>query len=150
MTALRPWPVTVNEIAYIQDSKTNVMSDTKWDHVTDIVVVGSRAARYCAAVTARSEGAEVLMIEKGTGERGASKCSGGEFWTPNNRFQKERGITDAKEDAVKYMARCSYPQLYDPSDRRLGLPKRETTSSWRSATMPPRCPSYSRRSGPSR
>jgi ribulose 1,5-bisphosphate synthetase/thiazole synthase len=98
MIALRPWPVAVNEIAYIQDSKTNVMSDTKWDHVTDIVVVGSRAARYCAAVTARSEGAEVLMIEKGTGERGASKCSGGEFWAPNNRFQKERGITDAKEE----------------------------------------------------
>lgn len=40
------------------------MATEKWDHETDILVVGSGAAGYAAAISARSRGAEVIMVEK--------------------------------------------------------------------------------------
>jgi succinate dehydrogenase/fumarate reductase flavoprotein subunit len=101
------------------------MSVKKWDSATDIVVVGSGAAAYATAITARSRGAEVIMVEKGSIAGGTTGRSGGGFWIPNNRFQKEKGIKDPKDDAVRYMARYSFPQLYNPVDQRLGLPENE-------------------------
>ncbi|MFA5313751.1 MAG: FAD-dependent oxidoreductase, partial [Methanomassiliicoccales archaeon] len=101
------------------------MSGRSWDHVADIVIVGSGAAGYSAAITARSRGAEVIMIEKAASHGGTTMRSGGGFWTPNNRFQREKGIDDPKEDAVRYMARYSFPQLFNPNAPRLGLPQNE-------------------------
>lgn len=91
----------------------------------DILIVGSGAAAFSAAITAKKHGAQVIMLEKGSVIGGTTLRSGGGFWTPNNRFQKEFGITDAKEDALKYMARYSYPQLYNPEDSMLGLMKHD-------------------------
>ncbi len=51
--------------------------------------------------------------------------SGGGYWIPNNKFQREKGIKDVKEDALRYMVRYSYPQLYNPEAPRLGLPENE-------------------------
>ncbi len=65
------------------------------------------------------------MVEKSALAGGTTLRSGGGFWTPNNRFQREKGIADAKDDAIRYMARYSFPQLYDPADARLGLPQNE-------------------------
>lgn len=101
------------------------MTERAWDHETDIVVVGSGAAAYSAAIVARSTGAEVTMVEKADAHGGTTIRSGGGFWIPNNRFQRERGIADSKQDALRYMARYSYPQLYNPSDSHLGLPDHE-------------------------
>ncbi len=101
------------------------MSEKKLDYEKDIVVVGSGAAAYTAAITARAAGAEVIMVEKGSLYGGTTLRSGGGFWIPNNRFQWEKGIEDPKEDAVRYMARLSFPQLYNPDDPRLGLPENE-------------------------
>jgi len=95
----------------------------KFDQEADILVVGSGAAAFSAAIAARTQGAEVIMLEKGTIIGGTTLRSGGGFWIPNNRFQREKGITDAKEDALRYMARYSYPHLYNPEDSRLGLPE---------------------------
>jgi len=92
---------------------------------TDVLVVGSGAAAFSAAVTAKKQGAEVIMLEKGSIIGGTTLRSGGGFWTPNNRFQKEEGIVDAKEDALRYMARYSYPQMYNPEDPMLGLMKND-------------------------
>mgnify|MGYP000879218646 FL=1 len=97
----------------------------KFDEVADILVVGSGAAAFSAAITASIRGAKVLMLEKGPIIGGTTLRSGGGYWIPNNRFQKELGIIDAKEDALRYMARYSYPQLYNPEDSRLGLPENE-------------------------
>ena len=101
------------------------MIEKKWDYEKDVVIVGSGAAAYSAAITARSANAEVIMIEKGSLYGGTTLRSGGGFWIPNNRFQREKRIQDQKEDAVRYMARCSFPHLYNPSDPRLGLPENE-------------------------
>ena len=92
---------------------------------TDILIVGSGAAAFSAAITAKKNGTNVIMLEKGTIIGGTTIRSGGGFWTPNNRFQKELGIVDQKEDAIKYMARYSYPQLYNPDNSMLGLMKND-------------------------
>ncbi len=91
----------------------------------DILVVGSGAAAFAAAITAKEKGAEVIMLEKGSIVGGTTMRSGGGFWTPNNRFQKKMGIRDEKKDAINYMARLSYPQLYNPDDPMLGLIKND-------------------------
>lgn len=88
---------------------------------TDIFVVGSGAAAFSAAITAKEKGANVIMLEKSSIVGGTTMRSGGGFWTPNNRFQQQMGITDNKKDATNYMARLSYPQLYNPDDPLLGL-----------------------------
>ena len=94
----------------------------RWDHEVDIVCVGSGAAAMTAAVTARDQGAEVMLLEKmsilggTTGNR-----SGGVAWIPNNAFLRARGVDDKKEDCLKYMARYAYPQTYTPNSPTLGL-----------------------------
>ena len=101
------------------------MAAEKWDHEIDILVVGSGAAGYAAAISARYGGAEVIMVEKAPLYGGTTLRSGGGLWVPNNRFQREKGIEDLREDAIRYMARDSFPQLYNPEDSRFGLPENE-------------------------
>lgn len=101
------------------------MDQKNWNYNADVIIVGSGAAGYSAAITARSNGLEVLMIEKASLIGGTTGRSGGGFWIPNNRLQEEEGIVDSKDDAVRYMARLSFPQLYNPDDAHLGLPDRE-------------------------
>ena len=101
------------------------MAAKKWDNETDILVVGSGAAGYAAAISARHRGAEVIMVEKASLQGGTTLRSGGGLWVPNNRFQREKGIEDRREDAIRYMARDSFPQLYNPKDPRFGLPENE-------------------------
>jgi len=101
------------------------MVNSQWNYEADVIVVGSGAAAYSAAITSRSKGAEVIMVEKAVLYGGTTLRSGGGFWIPNNRFQKEKGIVDKKEDATRYMARYSFPHLYDPNDPHLGLPENE-------------------------
>ena len=91
----------------------------------DIVVVGSGAAAFSAAITARSHGSEVVMVEKASSPGGTTSRSSGSYWIPNNRFMKVHGLQDPKDDAVRYMARYSFPQLYNPKDSHLGLPENE-------------------------
>lgn len=97
----------------------------KFDTETDIIVVGSGAAAFSAAITARKHGADVIMLEKSSMIGGTTLRSGGGYWIPNNRFQQEKGIMDRKEDALRYMVRYSYPQLYNPEDEKLGIPENE-------------------------
>ncbi len=98
---------------------------TAFDETADILVVGTGAAAFSAAITARKAGVDVIMLEKAPLVGGTTLRSGGGFWIPNNRFQRELGIVDPKEDAVRYMARYSYPHLYNPDVPRLGLPENE-------------------------
>ena len=92
-----------------------------WDHEVDVVVVGTGGAGFAAAVTARHEGADVLMLERAGAPGGTTLVSGSEYWIPNNSLMRAAGKEDPKEDALKYMARLSYPQLYDAESPTLGL-----------------------------
>ncbi|MBK7949709.1 MAG: FAD-dependent oxidoreductase [Deltaproteobacteria bacterium] len=97
----------------------------KWDLAADVVVVGSGIAGMAAAATAASRGRSVLVFEKGREIGGTSVLSSGEYWVPNNRWLRADGIEDPREDCLRYMARLSYPSLYDPSSKTLGLPANE-------------------------
>jgi 3-oxosteroid 1-dehydrogenase len=101
------------------------MSDDEWNYEVDIVVVGSGAAAHSAALIADENGADVIMVEKADEIGGTTARSGGGFWVPNNRFQRENGIKDTREDAVPYMARYSFPHIYNREDPHLGLPEHE-------------------------
>lgn len=106
-------------------SQPKVIAPQEADKEVDVIVVGSGAAAYAAAVTAQKEGASVLMLEKGESPGGTTIRSGGGFWTPNNRHMRDKGIVDKREDALRYMVRHSFPHLYNPEAERYGAPKNE-------------------------
>lgn len=85
-----------------------------WDHETDVVVVGTGGAAFAAAVTAAQNGASVIIVEKAASPGGTTIYSGNAYWVPNNPRMQELGLDDPREDALKYMIRLAYPQLYDP------------------------------------
>lgn len=107
------------------DTSTHVVTKLprKWDREADVIVVGSGGAAMSAAITARANGAKVLILERAGLVGGTTLKSGGEYWIPNNPVMRSKGLTDPRDWALKYMARLSYPSLYDPGSPRLGLPK---------------------------
>lgn len=108
-------------------SKSRAYAQNGWDHEYDIVVVGSGGAGFAAAITAKSLGSDTVILEKGTYVGGTTLVSGGGMYTPNSRQMQEAGLADPKEDRLKYMARYSWPHLYDPNDPQLGLSDHDWT-----------------------
>ena len=92
-----------------------------WDEETDVVVVGSGGAALSGAAGALLNGAKVAIFEKGPVAGGTTAKSGGAFWIPNSPYMQEQGLTDPKDDALKYMARLAFPHLYRADDAALGL-----------------------------
>lgn len=95
-----------------------------WDYEADVVIVGAGGAALAAAVAVVNEGKSVLLFEAGAQPGGTTALSGGAFWIPNNALMRAAGRADPREDAIKLMARLSYPSLYDPAAPNLGLPQR--------------------------
>lgn len=97
---------------------------TSFDLEADVVVVGGGAAAHAAAVAASTAGASVIMLEKAAQTGGTTAKSSGAYWIPNNSFLAARGLADPREDAMRLMARLSYPSVYDPDAELLGLNER--------------------------
>lgn len=93
----------------------------KWDHETDILVVGSGVGASTAAVVAHENGDAVIVIEKAPILGGTSAKSAGVLWIPNNFTLRAKEIADEKGDCLKYMARYSYPEHYEAGSPNLGL-----------------------------
>jgi succinate dehydrogenase/fumarate reductase flavoprotein subunit len=93
----------------------------RWDDEADVVVCGTGAAGFAAAVFAAERGLRVVMLEKAGVIGGTTAKSGGGWWVPNNHLMRKAGRVDPREDAIAYMARCSSPQLYDATLPKLGL-----------------------------
>lgn len=91
------------------------------DQSADVVIVGAGGAALAAAIGALEAGASVLMLEAGDAPDGTTKGSGGAFWIPNNHLMRQAGLSDPKADALRLMARLSYPSLYNPDDPLLGV-----------------------------
>ena len=70
---------------------------------TDLLVVGSGAAGFSAALTASHAGLDVLMVEKEKLFGGTTAYSAGVIWIPGNRHGRALGIADSKEDALTYL-----------------------------------------------
>lgn len=94
-----------------------------WDETTDVVVVGSGAAGCVAASTALATGVRVVLCEKAGFLGGTTAKSGGAYWIPNNFDLQARGVADRRDDFLRYVARYSYPSVYDRNHPTLGLPE---------------------------
>ena len=102
------------------DSSAAVLPDE-----VDLVVIGSGAAGFSAAITAARAGLDVLMLEKQPTLGGTTARSGTWIWIPNHRLMREAGIPDPRDAALRYMARLNRPDRYNPDDATLGLPPEE-------------------------
>lgn len=69
----------------------------------DVVVVGSGAAAFAAALGAVDEGLSVVMVESTDQWGGNTSMSGGGMWLPNNPLMRRDGAADSREEAVEYM-----------------------------------------------
>lgn len=78
----------------------------------DVLVVGSGASAFTAALTARKAGLEVLMVEKDAVFGGTSCFSGGVMWVPGNHHSASMG-PDSIEQARTYIEHEAGPR-YDP------------------------------------
>jgi 3-oxosteroid 1-dehydrogenase len=78
-----------------------------WDREADVVVVGSGGGGLTAAIVARDQGAEVLLLEKTGKVGGTTAVSGGVVWVPCNHHMPEAGIADARDEALGYVKRLA-------------------------------------------
>lgn len=63
----------------------------------DVVVIGAGGAGLTAAIEAKMDGADVLVLEKMPMAGGNTLISGGEYAAPGNWIQEEEGIEDSPE-----------------------------------------------------
>lgn len=98
-----------------------VAPDEMFDAEVDVVVVGSGAAAFSAALHAAWADQTVLMLEKGTRVGGTTFKSHGWTWWPNNSYLRAAGVRDEKIDALRYMAKLARPHHYQPDHPTLGL-----------------------------
>ena len=87
--------------------------DKKWDHITDVLVVGSGGGGMTAALTARDRGADALVIEKSGLYGGSTAMSGGAIWIPNNHLMKKAGLPDSPEEALTYLKAVTAGKVSD-------------------------------------
>lgn len=76
----------------------------KFDHVTDVLVVGSGGGALAAALTASIRGAEALVVEKTPLYGGTSANSGGNIWIPNSHHTNASPHPDSRAKALEYLA----------------------------------------------
>lgn len=92
-----------------------------FDDEFDIVVVGGGGGGLPTALFSRWLGNQVVVLEK-AGELGGTALKAAFwYWVPNNEPMRQLGIEDTEQDFLRYVARLSRPQRYDPEHPTLGL-----------------------------
>jgi hypothetical protein len=114
--------LAAGSVGAVPFTSSRAFAQQSWDAEHDIVVVGSGGAGFSAAITGHTLGSDVVILEKGSYVGGTSLVSGGGMWIPNNTPMREAGIEDPRDDCLRYMAKYSFPQYYNPDDEKLGLP----------------------------
>jgi succinate dehydrogenase/fumarate reductase flavoprotein subunit len=74
-----------------------------FDHLVDVVVVGTGAGGMAAAITARKKGLDVLILEKEALYGGTTARSGGVLWVPNNPISTCKPEADSLDAARTYL-----------------------------------------------
>jgi 3-oxosteroid 1-dehydrogenase len=101
------------------DAGQSTRVQSAWE--ADLVVVGSGAAGFAAAITARRRGLSVIVLEKRPTVGGTTARSGTWIWAPHHHLMREAGVADPKDGALRYMARLSFSESYDPGAADLGI-----------------------------
>ena len=92
-----------------------------FDVVADVVVVGGGGGGLPAALFSRWLGNEVVLLEKAAELGGTARKAAFWYWVPNNDAMRELGIADSVIECLRYMARLSRPQSYDPNHPTFGM-----------------------------
>jgi 3-oxosteroid 1-dehydrogenase len=92
-----------------------------FDAEVDVIVVGSGGGGLSAALFSRWLGNEVLLLEKAPELGGTTRKAAFWYWVPNNAAMRKLGLTDAKSDCIRYMARLSRPESYDADHPTFGM-----------------------------
>ncbi|QFI69505.1 FAD-dependent oxidoreductase [Sinorhizobium alkalisoli] len=101
---------------------------SRFDVEVDIVIVGAGAAGLASALFARWQGNEIVLLEKADELGGTTRKAAFWYWVPNNRHMQEIGIEDRRDDCIRYMARLSRPEAYDPEHPTFGMSQWEYDS----------------------
>ncbi|MBV8790364.1 MAG: FAD-binding protein [Mycobacterium sp.] len=78
-----------------------------FDHVVDVLIVGSGGGGMTAALTARAAGLDALVIEKSSHFGGSTALSGGGIWVPGAPAQRREGYNPSPEAVVGYLQRIT-------------------------------------------
>ena len=95
----------------------------RFDEQFDIVVVGGGGIGLASALFSTWLGNKVLLLEKAPQLGGTTLKAAFWYWVPNNEPMKKLGMVDKKDDCIRYMARISRPEIYDPTAPRFGMSK---------------------------
>lgn len=74
-----------------------------WDHEVDYLVAGSGVAGLSAAITAKLNGLDTLVVESMEKWGGTTAISGGGLWVPDNPLMQKDQAHDSVEKAFDYM-----------------------------------------------
>ncbi|OSC39605.1 FAD-binding protein [Mycobacterium decipiens] len=78
-----------------------------FDHVVDVLVVGSGGGGMTAALTADACGLSTLIVEKSNCFGGSTALSGGGIWVPGAPAQRRAGYAPAPDGVVDYLRRIT-------------------------------------------
>ena len=73
-----------------------------------VVVLGTGGSGLTAAIAAHDAGAKVRVFEKADQIGGTTAWSGGMVWIPNNHLEAELGVSDSRDEAVRYLMSMSH------------------------------------------
>src|SRR3954449_2095473 len=96
-------------------------ADAPFDVQADVVVVGGGGGGLPAALFSRWLGDDVVLLEKAPQLGGTALKAAFWYWVPHNEPMTALGIEDPEEDFLRYCARLSRPESYDPDSPTLGL-----------------------------
>jgi succinate dehydrogenase/fumarate reductase flavoprotein subunit len=89
-----------------------------WADEAEIVIVGFGMAGACAAIEARAAGADVLLLERGSGVSGTTTNAAGHFYLGGGTpVQRACGFQDTAQDMIDYLT-ASTP---DPASDKIRL-----------------------------
>jgi 3-oxosteroid 1-dehydrogenase len=74
-----------------------------WDHEVDYLVAGSGVAGLSAAITAKLNGLDTLVVESMEKWGGTTAISGGGLWVPHNPLMQKDNAQDSAQKAFEYM-----------------------------------------------
>lgn len=86
-------------------------SPTGFDTEVDLVVVGSGAGGFVAALAGRDAGLDVLLAEKGEYFGGSTVLSGGSIWVPNAPEILRNGAEVTRQSVIDYLTFISKGEI---------------------------------------
>ena len=78
-----------------------------FDHVVDVLIVGSGGGGMAAALTAHAAGLDTLVVEKSSHFGGSTALSGGGIWVPGAPAQRREGYVPEPEGVVEYLRKIT-------------------------------------------